>query len=278
MENEDVIRDQMEDTRTSLSDKLESLEQKVASTVAGATSSVTDTVDSVKETVKETVNSVRDTVQGTISAVQDTVHKGVDAVKHAFDIRGHVEHYPWLMFGGSVLTGFALGSLILPHFRAEEEEYEDDARNTTSKANGRQAHTNGRHGPPDGQGAALKSSAALGWTSEPEERSAPPKEAKERKPAAPSMLSGLFSKFGPEIDRVKKMALGAIVHSVRDMLVKSVPAHMSASLTGIIDSFADKIGADPAVSHAATSGDSQTEGAKHSNGASSRGSSQPQAT
>ena len=37
MDNEDVIRDQMEDTRTALTEKLESLEKKVADTVETAT-------------------------------------------------------------------------------------------------------------------------------------------------------------------------------------------------------------------------------------------------
>ena len=45
----EVIRQQMEDTRASLSEKLESLEQQVVGTVHDARDAVADTVQSVKD-------------------------------------------------------------------------------------------------------------------------------------------------------------------------------------------------------------------------------------
>jgi ElaB/YqjD/DUF883 family membrane-anchored ribosome-binding protein len=86
MENEDVIRRRMEQTRESLNEKLETLENKVTSSVAA----VTDTVASVKE----------------------KVHEGVESVKDAMDVPAHVERHPWLMLGGSVLCGYVLGDLL----------------------------------------------------------------------------------------------------------------------------------------------------------------------
>ena len=50
-EPEEVIKQQMLETRASLTDKLETLEQQVAGTVHSAKAAVTDTVDSVKEAV-----------------------------------------------------------------------------------------------------------------------------------------------------------------------------------------------------------------------------------
>ena len=77
MENEDVIREQMEDTRTSLTEKLETLESQVASTVQGATTNVAETV----EAVKETVEAVKDTVQQTVTTVKESVEETICAVK-----------------------------------------------------------------------------------------------------------------------------------------------------------------------------------------------------
>ena len=57
-----VIHDQMEETRTSLQDKLETLEQQVTTSVHNATEAVTDTVDSVKEAFHDTVASVKDSL------------------------------------------------------------------------------------------------------------------------------------------------------------------------------------------------------------------------
>ena len=87
MENEEVIRHRMEQTREALTEKLETLEQKVADSV----SAVTDTV----------------------ASVQEKVHEGVESVKDAVDVKAHVERHPWLMLGGSVLCGYVLGDLLL---------------------------------------------------------------------------------------------------------------------------------------------------------------------
>ena len=86
-----VIHQQMEDTRTSLQDKLESLEQHVTDTMHNATDAVTDTVDSVRGAVQDTVDSVKDT----------------------FDVRHQVERHPWTMFLGAALVGF-VGAVAQP--------------------------------------------------------------------------------------------------------------------------------------------------------------------
>ena len=90
MENEDVIRRKMENTRESLTDKLELLEDKLLNSVHQATSAVNETVASVKETMSESV----------------------ETVKEAVDIPAHVDRHPWLALGGSVLCGYLLGTMF----------------------------------------------------------------------------------------------------------------------------------------------------------------------
>lgn len=94
---ERIIRRQMEDTRSSLTEKLESLEQEVSDTVQGATSAVA----TVKETVTDTVDTVRESVQDAVTAVKNT-----------FDLPRQVQRFPWLMMGGSVVAGFLTGRLL----------------------------------------------------------------------------------------------------------------------------------------------------------------------
>jgi len=91
MENEELIRQDMERTRESLTEKLETLECKVADTVQQASCAVNETVSNVKE----------------------SVHEGVESVKDAMDITAHVDRHPWLMFGGAVVTGMVAGNLLL---------------------------------------------------------------------------------------------------------------------------------------------------------------------
>jgi len=91
MDNEsEVIRQQMDETRTSLQDKLETLEQHVTGTVQHVTETVSETVDNVKEAVQETV----------------------DSVKNSLDLRQQVERNPWSMFLGAALVGYVGTRLI----------------------------------------------------------------------------------------------------------------------------------------------------------------------
>src|SRR5437899_1742451 len=111
MDNEDIILDEMENTRAAFTEKLETLEQRVGSTVESATANVAEAV----EAVQETVATVTDTIQETVAAVKETVHESVGAVKDMFDIPGHVACHPWLMMAGAVGLGFLLGEYLTEH-------------------------------------------------------------------------------------------------------------------------------------------------------------------
>jgi ElaB/YqjD/DUF883 family membrane-anchored ribosome-binding protein len=89
----EVIRNQMESTRSNLADKLEALEGELRGTVEGATNAV--------ETVQETVENVTETVKETVESVRETLN-----------VRKHVERHPWAMFGGAVLLGCIAGGLL----------------------------------------------------------------------------------------------------------------------------------------------------------------------
>jgi ElaB/YqjD/DUF883 family membrane-anchored ribosome-binding protein len=93
----DVIRHQIEETRSSLTDKLETLEAEVLGTVHTAR----DTVESAKETVEETIESVK-----------ETVANAKESVKRTFDIPYQVDRHPWGMVGLSALAGAVAGALL----------------------------------------------------------------------------------------------------------------------------------------------------------------------
>jgi len=105
MENEaELIRDQMAETRTALSEKLEALQEQVVGTVEGTTRTVTETVSAVQEAVEDTVGTVKESVQET-----------VETVKSAFDLTEHTQKHPWLMVGGAVAVGYVGGRLLMGH-------------------------------------------------------------------------------------------------------------------------------------------------------------------
>jgi len=126
MDNESqVMSQQMEETRTSLQDKLETLEQQVKDTVQGTTDAVAGTVDAVKETVE----SVKDTVQETVQSIKDTLN-----LSHM------VNEHPWPMLAGAVGVGFVsarfLGSLAPAKGASDEPATPVPAPQPTSHRNG----------------------------------------------------------------------------------------------------------------------------------------------
>jgi ElaB/YqjD/DUF883 family membrane-anchored ribosome-binding protein len=211
----EVIRSQIEETRSSLTEKLETLEQEVKETVVEAKTAVTETVETVKETVENTVEAVKDTVHGT-----------VETVKHTFDLRCHVERHPWGMMGGSLLAGFVVGSLVRPpRF--------------------------GGMGPPmrgRDRASFLRSSSAAETDGfrEPSR----PAESVSRPEAAPkaserSLLSSLNDTFGKEINTLKSMAIGAALGLLRDAVTPSLPPTLMPRVREVFDSITTKLGGEP---------------------------------
>jgi len=100
MENDtEVIRQQMEETRSALSEKVEAVEELVSSAVKETAQAVTKTVETVTNSVENTVNTVSDSVE---------------SVKEAFNVSACVDKYPWGAMAGSVALGYTLGCLLAP--------------------------------------------------------------------------------------------------------------------------------------------------------------------
>jgi hypothetical protein len=97
----ELIKQQMGQTRASLTEKLETLETKVFGTLDTAANSVGQTVHEVGSTMRETAEGFRSTMHDTISSVRD-----------AFDLTQQFQHHPWAMFGGAVAAGY-VGGVVL---------------------------------------------------------------------------------------------------------------------------------------------------------------------
>jgi ElaB/YqjD/DUF883 family membrane-anchored ribosome-binding protein len=103
----DVIHKQIEETRSSLTEKLETLEAEVK-----------DTVESAKEAVQETFTTAKETVQDTISSVKETVHTATETVKRTFDLHYQVDQHPWGMLGLSFVGGLVGGAFLAGRMRS----------------------------------------------------------------------------------------------------------------------------------------------------------------
>jgi ElaB/YqjD/DUF883 family membrane-anchored ribosome-binding protein len=100
----EVIREQMDQTRASLADKIEALESQVLDTVHDAT----ETVSSAVEGAKEVVNSVSEGAKEVVGKVSETFEN----VKESLSVRRYVEQYPWVSMGVAVAAGFTAAQLV----------------------------------------------------------------------------------------------------------------------------------------------------------------------
>jgi len=195
MEDEpEVIRQRMEETRTALSEKLEALEMQVVGVMGGATEAVSDTVETVKDSV---------------ASVKDAVHDTVKSIRSAFDIPGHFEHQPWLMFGGAVLVGF-FGSRLMG-----------------SRASGVAVSNSTSHAPMPFTSAPAAASMAP---------AAAPAVSYQQKP---SLLDGAL---GDALGSLKSLAVGAAMGVLRDMASEQLPEAIGKSIADTVDDLTTKLG------------------------------------
>jgi hypothetical protein len=115
-EIEDTQQD-IDTTRSAMTEKLEMLSERVLETVEGAQASVEEIVENVRDTVDTTVAAVKQTVEGAQTSVEEivenvkgTVEETVATVQRTFDLHHQMEQHPWLLCGGAVLVGYLLGS------------------------------------------------------------------------------------------------------------------------------------------------------------------------
>jgi len=223
----EVIRQQMEETRSSLTDKIERLEQTVTDKVQSTTAAVTDTVENVKDAVQETVESVRGTVTGTVESVKSTVSDTVDSVKQAFDVRRYVEEYPWASVGAAVGVGFFGGLVLGTGARARGD------RITGLHSRGRPFTAAGPvvGGSHDGHSPAAAARASS-FTAEPAH-------------AEPGWMSEVSNRFGGELTKLKGVALGAVFGLARDWVRQSAPPAVAARVGEVIDDVTRKLGGEP---------------------------------
>src|SRR3978361_1592779 len=100
-ESPEVIEQQMQETRDSLTQKVNALETQVVDTLQNATTSVSDIVDQVKTAVPET-----------LAGMKDTLSEVKASVRESLDVSQHTRERPWAMVGGAAALGFIAGMVL----------------------------------------------------------------------------------------------------------------------------------------------------------------------
>lgn len=215
----EVIIHQMEETRSDLAEKLDTLEKEVVDTVHEATEAVSGTVENVKDAVQETVATVKGTVQDTVESIRET-----------FDLKCQVQRHPWAMLGGSVAVGYFLGSMV--NRLTTSGTTEMPMSKLATRSDGRQREVAARE--------TSEASALAGATS-----------------AIAGAASSIFEALGPEIERLKGLAIGTALGAVRDTVAEALPPAIKGSVCDVLNRVTSKLGGEPV--HDTFSSRSQTE-------------------
>jgi ElaB/YqjD/DUF883 family membrane-anchored ribosome-binding protein len=216
----DVIRQQIEQTRESLTDKLETLEGQVRQTISSVSSTVGQTVENVK-------SKVEDTVQAVSSAVEHTV----DSVKRTFDIPYQVRRHPYLMTGGALALGAALGYLLAGRQRRPRRR---------PRAEWVPSYT-----PP---------------APAPAEAYEEPRQAGRGASSRPGFFTGLLEPLAGEFDKIKATAIGAFLGLARDAAVRWVPPSLAPKIEEIINDVTRRAGGEVVSGPVLTRGDEECRG------------------
>jgi ElaB/YqjD/DUF883 family membrane-anchored ribosome-binding protein len=204
----DVIREQIEETRSSLTEKLETLEAEVKGTVQNA---------------RETVESAKEAVEDTISSVKQSVQNATDTVKRTFDVPYQVNRHPFAMLGLSFLGGLALGALSGGRFSSGRRLA--DRMSEASVV------------PPQRRPEEPQRSA---WNRLTDRLT-------HGEPGKPGFVDKLSSQLGDEMEKVKDMAIAALVGVVADVAKKSIPV-LADKVEHLMTETASRVGA-PLAAH-----------------------------
>jgi len=176
--------------------------------VSDSVQEMTNAVSTVTDVVQGTVESVKDSVEETVATVKDTFQDTVDSVKDTFDFAQHMDNHPWICMTGAFGLGF-MGGKLIPGSGPSSPAFWDQL----SKPQPRYAepatngHTNGHH--------------------------------------ANSWFESLSSMLGPEIDKLKGLAIAYGLGLVRDNLIQAVPPDLGNQVKEMIDNFTSRMGAQP---------------------------------
>ncbi|MFO0850542.1 MAG: hypothetical protein U0871_18585 [Gemmataceae bacterium] len=190
-ESPDVIAQEMEETRSSLTGKVAALETHVVGTLQNATEAVSTTVEQVKSVVQDTLSSVKDTATDVKQSVTESVQTVTDRVGSAFDLSSHTREHPWAMVGGAGLVGFLTGVVVF----------------------GRWSHR--AAAAPHHPATYTSAAAPVASVRSPEPAAAPRK--------TPGWLDDLLERAGNEVRKIGEEALAVAAASLKQSVQSEVP-------------------------------------------------------
>jgi ElaB/YqjD/DUF883 family membrane-anchored ribosome-binding protein len=210
-----AIMKDMEETRTSMTEKLEALETHVLEKVQPVTDAVervSEAAANIVENVKETVHDVTEKVEATVHGVAEKVEATTKAISSAFNLRKQTERHPWAVFGIAATTGCMIGSFLGRRKQRREKAAQsaDWSRSKHGKGgNGSSHQTESTKRPKGNKGIQHES-----W-------------------------------FMDSLRHMKGVALGSMMSYIRDLSKLAIPGAIGNKIAQEVESLTKRMGGEP---------------------------------
>ena len=109
-QKESDIRQNIEGTRTAMTEKIGMVEERAQETMQGIKSTVDQAMTGFKQ-LRGTVEGAKSTVDTLIDSAKLTVDETVERVKTTANLLDQVKQNPWIMLGSAILVGYILDCL-----------------------------------------------------------------------------------------------------------------------------------------------------------------------
>jgi len=214
----EVIRDEMEQTRANLADKLGALESQVRETVSTASETVASTV----EGVKEVVGNVSETVEN---------------VTETLNISKQIDQHPWMAVGVAMAAGFVAAQMfggsrqqVVHAPPPPKPEPQPEPRHETHAS---------------ASGPSLLSQAA---SLVPSLESFVPDIAGKAAAAIPSLetLAPELKTLGDTVvNGLGGLAVGGVMNIIRELAAEALPDAWKGEVTKLVDDLTQQLGGKP---------------------------------
>lgn len=150
-------------------------------------------IDDTRSSMTEKMEQLESKVKGTVDDVKDSVDTTIETIKSNLDLNRIVNDQPWLMFGGSILLGYMLGTMG------------DEQRKVMFESS---VHTSDQSNQARSPGD--------GYTS-------PAQPASAQQHSEPGFMDEVMNRLGDEMDALKEAAIHTTSKMFRELLHENLP-------------------------------------------------------
>ncbi len=212
------------------------------------TESIKQDIDQTRDSMTEKMEQIESQVYGTVDNIKESASETVQQVKHQLDVKRMVNEHPWTMLGASMLTGFVLGNMgggsdkgyssysrdypvssaydrYDQYERRSRRQYRSDDDDRYFEDHPTQANASDEHhrmNAPAYQSTSSYSGSRPRYNDNDYNGNGGQSRSS-RSSGGSGIMSGVQEQFGDELTALKHAAIATATNTIRSLLQENVP-------------------------------------------------------